>query len=186
MALSGGSPRRSDTTHDRVILVDEHDRELGTISKLEAHVRGLRHRAVSVVLRDNRGRLLLQRRAAGKYHSAGLWTNTCCGHPRPGERPQEAALRRLADEMGLGCELTFLFAMHYEAAVSDGLVENEIVHVFTGRCDAEPRPNPDEVAEWRWQAPEDVASDIDAWPEHYTPWFAKLRREFWDRLTAPF
>src|SRR5215510_9669857 len=121
---------RSENSADEVILVDEHDRPLGTMGKLEAHRRGLRHRAISVIVRDRHNRFLLQQRAAEKYHSGGLWTNTCCSHPRPGEDTQEAAGRRLKQEMGFTCELTFLFSTHYRADVSRGLIEDEIVQVF--------------------------------------------------------
>jgi isopentenyl-diphosphate Delta-isomerase len=126
---------RSDNSADDVILVDEHDRALGTMAKLAAHQRGLRHRAISVIVRDRDNRLLLQQRAATKYHSGGLWTNTCCSHPRPGEDTLEAARRRLREEMGVACELQLLFSTHYRADVSRGLIEDEIVHVFGGRFD---------------------------------------------------
>src|SRR5262245_32152936 len=121
-----------DTSTDVVVLVAGDDRPIGTMPKLEAHRRGLLHRAVSVFVRDGSGRLLLQQRAVGKYHSGGLWTNTCCSHPRPGESAAEAAARRLDEEMGLACPLTFLFPMRYCATVSNGLVEHEIVKVFGG------------------------------------------------------
>ncbi len=133
---------RADTSGDEVILVDANDAATGILGKLEAHRLGLRHRALSVVLRDGAGRLLLQQRAAGKYHSGGLWTNTCCSHPRPGEDIAEAAVRRLDEEMGIVCPLTFRFSTHYRAPVSNGLIEDEIVHVFVGRFDGAPHPDP--------------------------------------------
>jgi isopentenyl-diphosphate delta-isomerase len=178
-----GMPR-SDNSADEVILVDADDNAVGTMPKLEAHRRGLRHRAISIILRDQDGRLLLQRRAAGKYHSAGLWTNTCCSHPRPGERTADAAARRLTEEMGIACPLGFLFSMHYRADFANGLTEDEIVHVFGGRFDGTPDPDPSEVADWRWQSPAEVARAIDAQPQSYTVWFRKFRRDFWPALAG--
>ena len=169
----------SDNSADEVILVDERDRPLGTMAKLEAHRRGLRHRAISVIVRDRHNRLLLQRRAAAKYHSGGLWTNTCCSHPRPGEATLEAAHRRLGEEMGFACELTFLFSTHYRADVSGGLIEDEVVHVFGGRFDGTPDPNPLEVEDWCWKDPAELACDLDENPEKYTVWFREYRRRFW-------
>src|SRR3954451_2191269 len=130
---------------DDVILVDEYDNEIGTMPKMEAHLKGKLHRAFSVFIFNAEGDLLLQQRAAHKYHSGGLWTNTCCSHPRPGEDTMDAAQRRLAQEMGLRCPLTHLFTTHYRAAVSRDLIEDEVVHVFGGRHDGEPDPDPHEV-----------------------------------------
>jgi isopentenyl-diphosphate Delta-isomerase len=175
---------RSDNSADDVILVDEHDRALGTMAKLSAHQRGLRHRAVSVIVRDRNSRLLLQQRAATKYHSGGLWTNTCCSHPRPGEDTLEAASRRLREEMGVACELAFLFSTHYRADVSRGLIEDEIVHVFGGRFDGTPDPDPLEVADWSWQDPDTLARDLDENPEKYTVWFREYCRRFWPAMVG--
>jgi isopentenyl-diphosphate delta-isomerase len=183
-AMSNGHPSVSDNAADEVILVDADDRPVGTVAKLDAHRRGLRHRAMSVIVRDRHDRLLLQQRAAGKYHSGGLWTNTCCGHPRPGEQTIDAAGRRLAEEMGFTCPMTFLFSTHYRAAVSNDLIEDEIVHVFGGRFDGMPDPDPREVADWIWKAPDDVARDVDARPDVYTVWFRKYRRQFWDAMVG--
>src|SRR5689334_21695042 len=133
MRIVGMNSGRADNAADQVILVDADDRPLGTMAKLEAHRRGLRHRAVSVIVRDGKNRLLLQQRAAVKYHSPGLWTNTYCSHPRPGEAAIDAARRRLAEEMGVACALSFLFSTHYRADVPGGLIEDEVVHVFGGR-----------------------------------------------------
>src|SRR5918997_6672888 len=117
---------------EQVILVDEADREVGTGSKLEAHREGALHRAFSVFVFDRRGRLLLQKRAAGKYHSGGLWSNTCCGHPRPGEATAEAARRRLREEMNFDCELRAAFEFLYRAQFTNKLIEHEYDHVFVG------------------------------------------------------
>ena len=145
---------------------------------------GLRHRALSVIIGDRRGRVLLHRRAAGKYHSGGLWTNTCCSHPRPGEPTGDAAVRRLAEEMGINCALAPLFTMNYRADVSNGLVEDEIVHVFGGHFNGAPAPNPHEVSEWCWKSFAEIERDVDERPEIYTVWFRKIRHEFWDRVVG--
>jgi isopentenyl-diphosphate Delta-isomerase len=155
---------------ERVILVDEHDRELGTAEKLDAHVRGLLHRAVSVLLFDAQGRTLLQRRAAGKYHSAGLWANACCSHPHPGEDALAAAHRRLREELGIDAPLVHALTFTYRAEVGSGLVEHEVDHVFTGRFDGEPRPAPAEVEAWEWRDAAALAAAVRAAPERYAAW----------------
>jgi isopentenyl-diphosphate delta-isomerase len=175
---------RIDNSSDHVIVVDANDSQIGTASKLEAHRSGLRHRAISVIIGDQDGRVLLHRRAAGKYHSGGLWTNTCCSHPRPGEQASDAAHRRLVEEMGISCPLAFMFSMNYRAEVSNGLVEDEIVHVFGGRFDGTPIPDPLEVSEWCWKPFGEVERDVDARPDIYTVWFRKIRNEFWSDIVA--
>lgn len=157
---------------ETVVLVDEHDAEVGLAPKLQAHVDGALHRAFSVFVLNSRGEVLLQRRADGKYHSGGLWTNTCCGHPRPGEPVAAAARRRLREEMGFDCALTLAGEFVYRAEVGAALVEHEYDHVFAGRHDADPRPDAAEVSEWRWMAPAAALADARAHPERYTPWFA--------------
>ena len=151
---------------------------VGTMAKLEAHQRGRRHRAISVILRDSRGRLLLQQRAPGKYHSARLWTNTCCTHPRPDEPVGDAATRRLAEEMGISAFLIPLFTMQYRSRVSSFLVEHEFVHVFGGISDQRPKPSASEVASWRWMSWRDAQRDVQLRPQTYTVWFRKLVRDF--------
>jgi len=173
---------RGDTSADEVTLVDANDVPIGTIPKHEAHQRGLRHRAISVIIGDQHARILLQQRAAGKYHSAGLWTNTCCSHPRPGERAIDAAIRRLAEEMGISCPLAFIFSMNYRAEVSNGLVEDEIVHVFGGHFNGAPSPDPLEASDWCWKSTAEIARDVDERPENYTIWFRKFRRDFWSDI----
>jgi len=170
----------ADNGADDVIIVDPNDVAVGAAPKLDAHRKGLLHRAISVVIGDRRGRILLHRRAAGKYHSAGLWTNTCCSHPRPGERAIDAAVRRLAEEMGIVCPLVYMFSMNYRAEVSNNLVEHEIVHVFGGHFSGAPAPNPIEVSDWCWKPFSEVESDVDERPENYTVWFRKIRHEFWN------
>lgn len=163
-----------------VTLVDASDRLVGRAEKMEAHRRALLHRACSVVLLNGEGEMLLQRRSPAKYHSGGLWSNTCCTHPRPGESPLEAAGRRLREEMGMEADLEPLFAFVYRAELEDGLVEHEYDHVFGGRGDTDPRPNPAEVVDWRWAALSEVARELDERPEHYTRWFPPL----FERLQA--
>jgi isopentenyl-diphosphate delta-isomerase len=157
---------------EQVILVDADDRPTGTMGKLEAHQRGALHRAFSVFGFDAQGRLLLQRRAEGKYHSGGLWTNTCCSHPRPGEDTTEAAGRRLREEMGLDFPVTPAFTFRYQADFPNGLREHELDHVFFGTCSGEPRPDPAEVAEWRYLGLKELAAEVAAHPERYTAWLA--------------
>jgi isopentenyl-diphosphate delta-isomerase len=161
-------------SEERVILVDGDDVECGTAEKLAAHAEGALHRAFSVVVFNRAGEMLLQCRAAGKYHSAGLWSNACCGHPRPGEDVRKAARRRLAEEMGIDCKLKPLFHLRYHADLDSGLVENEYDHVFAARFDGEPRPNPAEVQAWRWVRMDDIRRDLDEEPERYTAWFPLL------------
>ena len=179
---AANSRPRVDNSSDHVIIVDANDSQIGTASKLEAHRNGLRHRAISVIIGDRDGRILLHRRALGKYHSGGLWTNTCCSHPRPGEQASDAATRRLVEEMGISCPLTFLFSMPYRAEVSNGLIEDEITHVFVGRFDGAPVPDPLEVSDWCWKPFGEVEQDVDARPDIYTIWFRKIRNEFWSDI----
>lgn len=158
-------------SEEQVVLVDAEDRPLGTAGKLAAHRRNLRHRAISVLVFDPSGRMLLQKRAASKYHSPGLWANACCTHPRPGEAAREAAGRRLREEMGIALPLDFAGVFAYEAPVGAGLWENEVVHVFTGRYEGEVAPDPDEVEAFSWRDMATLRADIDAHGERYTPWF---------------
>lgn len=158
---------------DLVVLVDSRDRPVGTAPKLAVHETGALHRAFSVFLFDPQGRLLLQRRAADKYHSGGLWTNTCCGHPRPGEPVAAAAARRLREEMGIGGDLREAGTFVYRADVGRGLIEHELDHVFVGRFGGEPAPDPREVGGWRWVAIPTLQAELAARPEHFSPWFAR-------------
>ena len=172
---------------DEVILVDESDREIGTAPKLRAHEEGALHRAFSVFLFNSRDELLLQRRADDKYHSGGLWSNTCCSHPRPGEETDDAAVRRLEEEMGLAVPLQQVFAFTYREAFADGLWEHEFDHVYIGRTDADPRPDPAEVAGWRWVPVGEVASEVESHPERFTVWFREpfeelVERRAWEAL----
>jgi len=169
---------------ERVILVDADDRPLGTERKIEAHVEGKLHRAFSVLIHDGEGKMLLQQRAHGKYHSGGLWTNACCGHPRPGEETGEAARRRLRDEMGIDCPLVPLHAVTYRADVGNGLTEHEIVHLFGGRWHGEVTPDPSEVSSHAWQSLDDVRRAATADPERFTAWFRVYLGRDTDWFTA--
>ena len=157
-------------TSGKVVLVDMADRVLGTASKEQAHADGLLHRAVSVVITDEAGHVLLQRRAEHKYHSGGLWANTSCTHPRPGETARRAAIRRLREEMGIRCRIRPAGIYRYRARLTNGLVEHELDHVFIGRWQGEPRPDPDEVAEWRWISVAELLRDLSARPWRYSAW----------------
>lgn len=155
---------------EQVILVDEQDREKGTAGKMEAHREGLLHRAFSVFVFNSRKELLIQQRALHKYHSAGLWTNTCCSHPRPGEETAAAAKRRLKEEMGLECALTHRFEFTYKAGFANGLTEHELDHVFTGHTDQQPVINKDEVADFKWISIPDLLTEMKQHPEKFTAW----------------
>jgi isopentenyl-diphosphate delta-isomerase len=156
---------------ETVILVDAEDREIGAIGKMEAHLSGMRHRAISVCITNQRGDMLLQRRALGKYHSGGLWTNACCTHPRIGEEAADAAFRRLKEELGVECRLNFLGVTHYRADVGADLVEDEVVHIFHGEYEGDLRPNAEEVMDFAWFSRRHLLSDVVRRPESYTYWF---------------
>jgi len=155
---------------ERVILLDDSNRPCGTAEKLTAHRLGLRHRAFSVFIVDDAGRILLQRRALSKYHSGGLWANTCCGHPRPDEETTSAAERRLREEMGISTSLVPVGSFLYHAAVGDALIEHEYDYLFLGKFDADPQPCPTEVMEWRWESERETRSRIAATPRDFAVW----------------
>lgn len=156
---------------ERVILVDEHDREIGIMDKLEAHKKGLLHRAFSIFLFNSKGNLLLQKRALSKYHSGGLWTNTCCSHPRAHETVEQAASRRLMEEMGMQAELKRCFHFVYRAELDHELVEHELDHVFIGMTDELPKPDPNEVEDYRYVSMDHLQSEVANAPERFTAWF---------------
>ncbi len=159
---------------EQVILVDENDREMGVLEKMEAHRNPVLHRAISVFIINTKGEWLLQQRAFDKYHSRGLWTNACCSHPRPGERNVEAAKRRLREEMGMEAELTELFHFIYREQLENGLTEYELDHVFVGISDELPRINIDEVHHYKYVTYRELKKDIEKNPGSYTVWFLKI------------
>lgn len=167
-----------------VILVDEDDRPVGRCEKLAAHESGELHRAFSVFLFDRDGRWLLQRRHPDKYHSGGLWTNTCCSHPAPGERTEEAAVDRLMLEMGIAAPITPAFQFLYRAQFDNQLIEHELDHVFVGCFNGAPAPNPDEVCDWRWVETGALMEELEAHPEHFTYWFRTVASRVHQHYTA--
>lgn len=168
-----------------VVLVDEQDRAIGTAGKMEAHRKGLLHRAFSVLLFNNNNEILLQRRALDKYHSPGLWTNTCCSHPYPGEPIDEAAHRRLKEEMNIACSIRELFSFIYKETLDNGLTEYEFDHVFIGEYGANPVVNPSEVAEYKWMAWSELLDDMQHNKANYTVWFHILCTQIKERRLLP-
>lgn len=156
---------------EQVILVDENDRQVGLMEKQAAHVNPHLHRAFSIFIFNSKGELLMQQRALSKYHSPGLWTNTCCSHPRDGETLTEATSRRLMEEMGMTCEMHEVYTFIYKAPVGQGLTEHEFDHVWIGRSDETPQINREEVESWKYMSLSDLKVDIQHHPELYTEWF---------------
>ena len=170
---------------EQLILVDAQDREVGVKDKLQAHVEGALHRAFSVFVFDREGRLLLQKRARAKYHSGGLWSNTACGHPRPGETTLAAARRRLREEMGFDCDLRVAFEFVYRAELDGSLIEHEYDHVFVGRFEGAPAPDASEVEGWRWVTMEELRRALRERPRDYSYWLGvAVNREEWKTLDA--
>ena len=165
-----------------VILVDSNDNQIGLMPKMEAHEKGLLHRAFSVFVFNSTNELLLQQRALDKYHSPGLWTNTCCSHQREGENNIAAGKRRLQEEMGFSTDLKEVISFVYKAPFDNGLTEHEYDHVLIGNYNKSPEPNPDEVADWKWMPLEKVAEDIQKHPEQYTAWFQIIFDKFYNHL----
>ncbi len=155
---------------EKIILVDKKDREIGTGEKLEVHKSGKLHRAFSIFVFNRKGELLLQKRAKGKYHSGGLWSNTCCSHPRAGERLEKAVHRRLKQEMGFDCSLKEIFSFVYKVKFENGLYEHELDHVFIGNYGRKPEPDPEEAEGWKWISLNELKKDIQKNPGNYTYW----------------
>ncbi|MDF2449266.1 MAG: isopentenyl-diphosphate delta-isomerase [Bacteroidota bacterium] len=160
-----------------VILVDEHDNEIGVMEKMQAHREGALHRAFSVFIFNEKGEFLLQQRALSKYHSAGLWTNTCCSHPRPNETVKDAANRRLFEEMGLICDLKIKSNFIYKTPFENGLTEHELDYVLFGETNREPKINSAEVENFKWVSLYDLKKDISVAPEKYTSWFKIVMKQ---------
>ncbi len=167
---------------EQVILVDKNDIKLGVMEKMEAHRKGVLHRAVSVLVFNTNGDMLLQKRARNKYHSAGLWTNTACTHPSPGEDVKEAGKRRLNEEMGLMLEIDFQYSFQYRVDLDKGMIENELDHVFFGVSDAMPILNPTEVDDYLYINPLDLRKSIDEKPTNFTKWFQIIYEESFNKI----
>lgn len=157
-----------------VILVNEQDEAIGLMEKMEAHEKGLLHRAFSILIFNSEGEMLLQQRALTKYHSPGLWTNACCSHPRSGETILEAANRRLSEEMGMQTELSVLTHFIYKADFDNGLIEHELDYVVKGITNENPTINPDEVNAFRWISISDLITWVNTSPTDFTVWFLEL------------
>jgi isopentenyl-diphosphate Delta-isomerase len=167
---------------ENVILVDEQDQVVGEMGKMEAHQKGLLHRAFSIFVFNDKGEMLLQKRASSKYHSGGLWTNTCCSHPRSSETTEQAAKRRLTEEMGFTCELKKTFSFIYRAELDKGLTEYELDHVFIGTFTENPTPNPEEVEDFKWISFNDLKQQVNSYPEEFTVWFKIIFEKVADQI----
>jgi len=167
---------------EQVILVNEKDEPIGLMPKMEAHEKGVLHRAFSVFVLNDKNQIMLQQRAHHKYHSPLLWTNTCCSHQREGESNLEAGSRRLFEEMGFRTELKDLFHFIYKAPFDNGLTEHELDHVLVGHYNDDPAINPEEVESWKWMGIEEVKEDMQMHPEIYTVWFKIIFDEFYHHL----
>lgn len=167
-----------------VQLVNSTDEPTGTMEKLEAHQKGVLHRAISVLIFNSNQEILLQRRALHKYHSPGLWTNTCCSHPYPNENSKEAAMRRLKEEMNIEARLEFAFKFEYQASFSNGLTEHELDHVFIGHSNDTPHLNTDEAVAFKWISLMELKKDIQNSPEKYTVWFKIMISEYYSQIEA--
>lgn len=168
---------------ERVVLVDKAGNEIGCEDKIAVHVNGALHRAFSIFVFSSQGKLLIQQRNWSKYHTPGLWSNTCCSHPRPGEVLAQAVRRRLIEEMGFVCDLVEMFTCRYELMLDNNMIEHELNHVFIGCYDGDPLPDPAEVEDWRWQNMQDLSGEVSRSPDLFTPWF-KLMMKDYDSLFA--
>lgn len=170
----------------QVQLVDKQDTPIGAMEKLLAHEKGELHRALSVIIVNSNNEILLQRRALGKYHSPGLWTNTCCSHPHPGEDALEAAKRRLKEEMGMTANLEFVFKFLYKCDFDNGLIEHELDHVFVGKTDDTPHINTDEAMAFSWISIQDLETSMEKNPDEYTFWFKLIIQQYRNSLKPYF
>lgn len=170
---------------EQIVLVDQNDRELGFMPKLEVHQKGLLHRAFSVFVFNEKGEMLIQQRALDKYHSPGLWTNTCCSHPRWKEDTEEAAHRRLKEEMGFDCPLNYVFHFLYRADLENELIEHELDHVYRGVYTKDPKPNREEVADFRWIGEQELKYELENQAEKFTYWFKEIMLKYHGEITFP-
>ncbi|UAB80161.1 isopentenyl-diphosphate Delta-isomerase [Marixanthomonas sp. SCSIO 43207] len=171
-------------SEEKVVLVNEKDEKIGLMPKMEAHEKALLHRAFSVFVFNDKNELMLQQRALHKYHTPGLWTNTCCSHQRDGESNIDAGKRRLQEEMGFTTDLKETISFIYKAPFDNGLTEHEFDHILVGKYNEEPNINPDEVAAWKWMTLEDVKKDIKNNPAIYTEWFKIIFDKFYQHLAV--
>jgi isopentenyl-diphosphate delta-isomerase len=162
---------------DRIILVDKKDKEIGTELKMKAHEDGKLHRAFSIFIFNHKGDLFLQKRSSKKYHSGGLWTNTCCSHPNSGETIMFAAHRRLKEEMGFGCDLREIFSFVYKVKLNQKITEHEFDHILIGKFDGQPKININEVEDSKLASLDFLISDVKQHPDHYTYWFKKCYKK---------
>jgi isopentenyl-diphosphate delta-isomerase len=169
---------------EQVILVNEYDEQIGLMPKMEAHEKAVLHRAFSVFVFNTKNELMLQQRAAHKYHSPLLWTNTCCSHQRDGESNIEAGTRRLKEEMGFTTDLKETTSFIYKAPFDNGLTEHELDHIILGYYENEPIINKQEVEDWKWMPLEDVKHDINVHPEQYTAWFKIIFEKFYNYINT--
>ena len=167
---------------ENVILVDKNDTQIGLMSKLDAHKKGILHRAFSVFVLNNNNEIMLQKRAYNKYHSGGLWTNTCCSHQREGENSIEAGKRRLLEEMGFETELKIITSFIYKVEFDNGLTEHELDYLLIGKFLKSPVINKQEVADWKWMKVELIADDIKLNPNNYTSWFKIIFDKFQNKI----
>ena len=167
---------------ENVILVDKNDTQIGLMSKLDAHKKGILHRAFSVFVLNNNNEIMLQKSAYNKYHSAGLWTNTCCSHQREGENSIEAGKRRLLEEMGFETELKIITSFIYKVEFENGLTEHELDYLLIGKYLKSPVINKQEVADWKWMKIELIVDDIKLNPNNYTSWFKIIFDKFQNKI----
>ena len=168
---------------EKVILVNEKDEQIGLMPKMEAHEKALLHRAFSVFVFNERNELMIQQRAHEKYHSPGLWTNTCCSHQREGETNVEAGKRRLQEEMGFSTDLKDTISFIYKAPFDNGLTEHEFDHILVGNFFGEPDLNPEEASDWKWVSLEDLRRDMKKNPDIYTEWFKIIFDKYYKHIS---
>ena len=167
---------------DFVILVDKNDKKIGLMSKMEAHKKGALHRAFSIFIFNNKNELMLQKRNKNKYHSPGLWTNTCCSHQRDEESNISAGKRRLLEEMGFCAELNEIGSFIYNIRFDNGLIEHELDYILVGKYKGNVKMNPDEVDDWKWLSLDNIKDDIKINPDNYTEWFKIIIEDYYDQL----
>jgi isopentenyl-diphosphate delta-isomerase len=169
---------------DKLILVDKKDKQIGTEFKLKTHKEGRLHRAFSIFVFNEKGELLLQKRSSKKYHSGGLWTNTCCSHPKPGEETTSSAHRRLQEEMGFDCNISEIFSFVYKAKLDHCLTEHEFDHIFIGKFNQDPIINKQEAEDFKWATQKFLTQDIKNNPKTYTYWFQKIYKKVFQKILS--